>query len=623
MELDEPNPSRRRASQVVGIGASAGGLQAVLDLLHALPATLGIAYIVVHHLDPHAASALPELLVNVTLMPVQQAQHGMPVQADHVYVLAPQRTLTISQDVLQLLARADTAAEAHPIDTFLSSLAQDPSLFPFGVMLSGTGSDGARGLRAIQAQGGLTFAQQVASDTDSDLPHRALEVGCIDMIAPVEEIAHLLTRYSQGFPLRRFLDRDLPGQAASAEPGAHPNKERPRTQEAPETSHEELQAINDELSKANQALWSRNAHLRLARQLAEAIVETVREPLVVLDADLRVIQANQAFYQVFQTVRESTEQSLLEMLGDGQWDIPPLLTLLRDVLPANRTVEGFEVDHTFPAIGHKTFLLNARCIDGEGTGAQRILLAFEDDTARKLLEQHKDDFIRIASHELNTPMTSLKGYAELLWMLFRRAGDERAAQLLASMNRQIDHFMVLLREVLDVTQLETGHLPLHHQRCDLQALCRERIEEVQRTTPTHRIALEEQAACWIDADPNRIGQVVTNLLTNAIKYAPAAPLILVRLTTEPDAVTCSVQDSGPGIAPDQHTRLFKRFSRIGSASGEASQGLGLGLYLVAQIVERHGGRIWVESEEGHGATFRFTLPQSPVLTDNEERVEAV
>ncbi len=180
-------------------------------------------------------------------------------------------------------------------------------------MLSGTGSDGARGLRAIQAQGGLTFAQEFASTNDPDLPHRALAVGCIDVVAPVEEIARLLTQYSQRIPVRRYPDRDVPSQAlqaASAEPGAH-HEERPRTQEAPETSQEELQAINAELSKANQALWSRNAQLRLAGQFAEAIVETVRE---------------------------TTEQSLPEMLGDGQWDIPPLLTLLQDVLPANRTV---------------------------------------------------------------------------------------------------------------------------------------------------------------------------------------------------------------------------------------------------------------------------------------------
>jgi signal transduction histidine kinase len=175
--------------------------------------------------------------------------------------------------------------------------------------------------------------------------------------------------------------------------------------------------------------------------------------------------------------------------------------------------------------------------------------------------------------------------------------------------------------VLDVTQLETGQLPLHRERFDLQALLHERVEEVQRTTQTHRIALEEREACWVEGDPHRIGQVVTNLLTNAIKYAPAAPLIGVRLTTAPGGVICSVQDGGPGIAPEKQTRLFKRFSRIDNTSEETSLGLGLGLYLVAQLVERHGGRIWVESEEREGATFSFTLPLSPVLSSHEERVE--
>jgi two-component system, chemotaxis family, CheB/CheR fusion protein len=1099
MELDEPNPSIRRASQVVGIGASAGGLEAMLDLLRALPATLGIAYIFLQHLDPHAASALPELLARVTVMPVHQAQHGMPVQADHVYVLPPQWTLTISQGVLQLHSRVETGGEAHTIDTFLSSLAEDSTLFPLGVILSGAGSDGTRGLQAIKAQGGLTFAQDVASANFPAMPHSALAAGCVDVVAPAEEIASILTLYSQRFPLTRSPASDVPsllesweaqfhailhlvfertgidfsaykaatirrrllhylatqrkerggdslasltthpeevealvqdllisvtgffrdpevfealatiafphlmqhkvpgdsirvwimgcasgeevysvaicllellGERAAQFPlalfasdldqealedaragvysprslaglsqerlerfftpvpagyqvskairercvfarhnitqdppfsrldlvscrnvliylgqplqqkilslfhyGLHPdgilllgtsetigsathlftplderrklyakktssppsftfdyairsagrasraamrgaayatderrkgadlgsmvdhllltrhvpasvvvdedlqvvyfrgptsryftpasgqaslhllkmvhpdlllglrtaislaqqggravkkevmrvgedeglrrvtlevvplnlspsqrflllllsetpdsslaaamgagtpgapvdllrsqeawiraleqeraalqdeatllvaeleeanqelqaanedirshNEELQSTNEELETAKEELQVINDELNRANQDLWSRNEQLRVARQYAEAIVETVREPLLVLDADLQVIQANQAFYQVFQTVRETTEQSLLVALGDGQWNIPPLLTLLRDILPANHTVEGFEVDHTFPVIGHKTFLLNARRIEWEGTHAPRILLALEDSTERKALDQQKDDFIRTASHELNTPMTSLKGYAELLWIQFRRAGDERATQLLANMNGQIDHFIALLREVLDVTQLETGQMPLHRERFDLQALLRERIEEVQRTTQTHRIALEEQAACWVDADPKRIGQVVTNLLTNAIKYAPAAPLIGVRLTTGPGVVTCSVQDGGPGIAPEKQTRLFKRFSRIGSALGETSQGLGLGLYLVAQLVEGHEGRIWVESEEGKGAAFLFTLPLPSVLSGGEERVEAV
>jgi signal transduction histidine kinase len=220
-------------------------------------------------------------------------------------------------------------------------------------------------------------------------------------------------------------------------------------------------------------------------------------------------------------------------------------------------------------------------------------------------------------------MTSMKAYAQLLWSQFRGAGDDHAAHLLAKMNGQIDRLIILIGEVLDVTQLETGQLPIQRKRFDMQALLQEHVEEVQRTTQIHHITLEEREACWVDADPKRIGQVVTNLLTNAIKYAPAAPLIRVRLTTASGAVICSVQDGGPGIAPDKQMSLFKRFSRITSPRGEPSVGLGLGLYLVAQLVERHGGRIWVESEEGEGATFLFTLPLSPVLPGSEGSAETV
>jgi two-component system, chemotaxis family, CheB/CheR fusion protein len=1097
MDLDEAKASIRRASHVVGIGASAGGLEAMLDLLRALPTTLGIAYIFLQHLDPHTASALPELLATVTVMPVNQAQDGLPVQADHVYVLPPQGILTISQGILHLHPRVETGEGAHTINTFLSSLAEDATLFPFGIILSGAGSDGTRGLQAIKAQGGITIAQDVATAKYPDMPRHALAAGCVDVVAPPEEIASMLTLYSQRFPLTRSPDRDVsslleseeahlqailrlvlertdidftaykpatirrrllhhlamqhteraadylvsltthpeeierlaqdllvsvtgffrdpeafeaftntafpylmqhkvpgdsirvwimgcatgeevyslaiclleglgeraahfplslfasdldqealayarsgvysprslaglsqqrlerfftkvpagyqvsqalrercvfarhnitrdppfsrldlvscrnvliylglplqqkilslfhyalhpdgmlllgtsetigsathlftplderwklyakkpsttasytfeyaiggygrasrtasrgagigenerqrsadlgsmvdqvlltrhvpasvvvdhelqvvylrgptsryfapatgkaslhllkmvradlllglrtaislaqqegravkkeliqvddeagiskvmlevvplqlstfehfwlllftetavppmsavrvPGtpdtpfdvlrtqeewirtleqervtlqdeatllvaeleeanqelQAASEDIRSH-NEELQSTNEELETSKEELQVINDELQQANRALQSSNERLRVTQQYAEAVVETVREPLLILDANLRVIHANHAFYQSFQTVPETTEQSLLDSLGNGQWNIATLLILLKDILPTNHTVEGVEVDQTFPVIGHKTFLLNARRLDWEGMHPPHILLAFEDITERKAHEQQKDDFIRIAGHELNTPVTSLKAYGEILWSQFRRAGDDRAAQVLAKMNGQIDRLIDLLREVLDVTQLETGQLPVHRERFDVQALLRERVEEIGRTTQTHRIALEEQDACWVDADPKRIGQVVTNLLSNAIKYAPAAPLIGVRLTTVSGVVTCSVQDGGPGIAPDKHMRLFKRFSRINSKPAESSQGLGLGLYLAAQLVERHGGRIWVESEEGKGTTFLFTLPLSSVLSGTEGSVE--
>src|SRR5438128_2672792 len=217
MDLDGPNASIRQASHVVGIGASSGGLEAMLALLRALPSTLGMAYIFIQHLDPHAASALAELLAEVTAMPVHQVQDGMPVQQDHVYVLPPHVTLTMSQGILLLHPRVETMREPHSIDTFLSSLAEDTTLFPFGVILSGAGSDGTRGLQAIKAQGGITFVQDVASAKYPDMPRSALATGCVDVVTPVEEIASTLTLYSQRLPLTRFLDIEVPGLLANEE----------------------------------------------------------------------------------------------------------------------------------------------------------------------------------------------------------------------------------------------------------------------------------------------------------------------------------------------------------------------------------------------------------------------
>ena len=150
-----------------------------------------------------------------------------------------------------------------------------------------------------------------------------------------------------------------------------------------ETSHEELQATNEELTTLNQELSIRNEQLKATRDYAEAIVETIREPLVVLDAAMHVVRANAAFYQSFQVTPEETEQHRLYDLGNGQWNLPLLRTLLEEILPTNHSLQGFEVDATFPAIGHKVMLLNAHRLVGKEDRDHLILLAFEDITARK------------------------------------------------------------------------------------------------------------------------------------------------------------------------------------------------------------------------------------------------
>ncbi|HBE28297.1 MAG TPA: histidine kinase, partial [Ktedonobacter sp.] len=271
------------------------------------------------------------------------------------------------------------------------------------------------------------------------------------------------------------------------------NEELQSLNEELETSKEEIQASNEELLVINQELRQRQAQLQEARAYAEAIVETIREPLLVLDSEMRVQSANQAFYQFFQVEPAETERHLLYELGQGHWNSPALRTLLEELLPTNHAFTDYEIEHTFPRIGRKSMLLNAHRIDH----VPLILLAMEDITARKQAEKEKqqmleqrEEFMAIASHELKTPVTSLKGYMQVLHARFAKAGDERSAALLAKMNAQLDKLIHLIGELLDVTSIEAGKLSWHNERFDLDALVRAIVEEVGHTTERHQIRIE-------------------------------------------------------------------------------------------------------------------------------------
>lgn len=179
---------------VAGIGASAGGLDAFTQLLRALPADTGIAFVLVQHLDPNHESMLPAILSRATRMPVSEVKAGMCVEPNQVYVIPPNTSMTISGGVLNLAARAETPGLHLPIDCFFRSLAQDQRSKAIGVILSGTASDGVLGMGAIKAEGGITLAQDEKSATYADMPRNAMTAGCVDLVLPPDGIARELAR---------------------------------------------------------------------------------------------------------------------------------------------------------------------------------------------------------------------------------------------------------------------------------------------------------------------------------------------------------------------------------------------------------------------------------------------
>lgn len=389
------------------------------------------------------------------------------------------------------------------------------------------------------------------------------------------------------------------------------NEELQSINEELETSQEELQSTNQELITTNQALVQYNEVVKLTQERADAIIETAREPLVVLTEERYVERANAAFYQFFQVLPQETEGRLLCSLGNGQWDIPRLRFLLDQVYPANEPIHDFEVEHTFPLIGHKIMLLNARRIVSGPTGAEshRVLLAIEDVTARKELERQKDTLLGIASHELKMPIASAKLTLQLLQRRLKKAGNMQLTSQLREVDAHLNRLTYLIDGFLDTTAIETGKLSLQRAPFAVDDLVREICEELQYTTPLHHIVFAQEAHTEVYGDRVRTGEVLGNLLTNAIKYTPPEQPIEVRAVSDTEQVTISVQDHGQGIPQDQQASIFERFSRMGDSSQKQLPGVGLGLYLAAEITKQQEGHIWVESVPGKGTTFFFTMPR--------------
>jgi PAS domain S-box-containing protein len=223
----------------------------------------------------------------------------------------------------------------------------------------------------------------------------------------------------------------------------------------------------------------------------------------------------------------------------------------------------------------------------------------------------RDTFLSAAAHELRTPLTALKGYAQLL---AREAGapvprhgrlTERDGRLI----RQISRLELLVEDLLDVAQLQAGRLGLRRERVDLAALARRVLDEQALTparTARHALALEAAGPIWLEADPGRLEQVVVTLVSNALKYSPEGGEVRCAIWRDSDRAHLAVRDQGVGIAPEEQVSLFQPFARAGAA--DADGGIGLGLYLARELVERHGGSIALSSMPSQGTTVRVSLP---------------
>ena len=368
--------------------------------------------------------------------------------------------------------------------------------------------------------------------------------------------------------------------------------------------------------------------LEEARNYAETIVETVQTPLVALDADFRVNKANRTFYETFQVSSSETAKCSLFDLGNGQWNIPKLRSILEEILVSDVELLNFELEHLFEQIGQKFMLLNACKLEREDQ-ALMILLSIEDITDRKqfeiersqLLEQEqlarqqaetanrtKDEFLANLSHELRNPLTPILGWAQML-----RSGKLKGAAVTTALEvieRSARAQSQLIEDMLDIARITSGKLQLCTRPIDLRLVVQGAMDGVQLSADAKNIEIVSQlTSTAVLGDAARLQQVVWNLLSNAIKFTPAGGRAEIALEAIDDRAQLRVSDTGKGIGAEFLPYIFDRFHQGDSSTTKASQGLGLGLSIVRHLVELHGGTVQADSPgEGQGTTITMRLP---------------
>jgi two-component system CheB/CheR fusion protein len=384
------------------------------------------------------------------------------------------------------------------------------------------------------------------------------------------------------------------------------NEELQSRNEQLEDSKEEWRSSGEELIKINKELHARSDEWKESAQYARAVVDNIAEPIMVLNGNGRVHSANRALYEVFRIRPGQVEGRYLHEVDHELFNIGELEFRLQTILQKKTAEAELEWKGSFFGLGEKIFIFRLKRIIGGPSS--HILLTLEDITRRRIAEKRKDEFIGIASHELKTPVTSIQAYSQILYSELLEANDQKSAQLVNKLVNQVTRLTRMTKDLLDLTSISEGQLRLKGDYFDLNLLVDEIIEEMQRTTEHRIVKNDRQPLPEIWADRERMAQVLTNLIANAIKYSPGADQVQVSTFAGTGRVYLAVRDFGAGIPEEIRDKIFDRFFRADYFAHAHSPGLGLGLYISYEIVRQHGGVITVDSEDNKGSVFTVDLP---------------
>lgn len=801
---------------VVGIGASAGGVEALEKLFEHMPADTGMAFVVVQHLSPSFESQMASILGSKTKMKVVQIEHEMPIEPNTVYVILPNRYLTIIGGKFHLSAPAPKRHISLPIDIFYHSLAEELGERAIAVILSGSGSNGSLGVRTVEAAGGLVIAQDPESAVHSSMPRSAIDTGLVDYVLKPEEIPEVIVQYSKrlrqglrvtALPLEggaqgedklalivfdeeaaehapiqvegeendslvRQLEFELKGTKselqstieqleisneefkAANEEMMSMNEELQSANEELETSKEELQSLNEELSTVNHELQNKVAELETAnddlsnllsstelatlfldsdfrikrftpaatqlfnlipsdlgrpignfthrvedpsllddaarvvdtlqpnvkqvcstegrwyirrilpyrtesnkisgvvitfsdvtelkqaetiaqkgREFTSGIIESVVDPIVVIDSSRRILTANAAYYRCFHTSRKETEGEDLFEVVNGQWKLDAVEQRLES-LKQGKTDEP-PVEITFDTARHtkRVMELDATLLTGQEGGGQVFILMLHDVTAlsaeqarlaevaaeleRRMLELERanrelEHITYVLSHDLQTPLRGIRNYVDFVVADLEGKLDPKAAENLRNLSKSADNFVKLFEDLLQYLMLGRG--PVRSANLDLASMINN-ISAYYSGDKNKKIGVKGPMP-RIHAPQGLVHQIFQNLIANGLVHNtsknPRVEISAEPVSESPKVWRFTFKDNGVGISPEDQERIFGVFERL--TPEKSGAGSGIGLAIVRKVTERLGGKIRVQSKPGQGSTFQVDLPEKPELS---------
>jgi len=385
---------------------------------------------------------------------------------------------------------------------------------------------------------------------------------------------------------------------------------------------EELQDINIEMAAANEELAATN------EELAQTHEDLIQYTQKLADSEERLLQAidtgKMGTWSIDPKTLEITVSGFVKSLLGLPLDEPAKTS---DIMSAVHADYHNELKKSFSnALNTHSSSDNEYPITNLTTGEEKWIRTtgrvfvdqhghiteysglFIDITEQKLDELRKNDFIGMVSHELKTPLTAINGFVQVLQRKAKKDEDNYAIVALEKTNSQIRKMTTMINGFLNVSRLESSKLLIEKTNFNLDDLLKETIEETYISQSSHQIILHPTCGVDIYADRDKIGNVISNLISNGIKYSDNGTSIEISCNLSDTEVEVQIKDEGIGIRPEDIEKLFERYYRV--QGNHTISGFGIGLYLSAEIVERHGGRIWAESEEGKGSVFHFTLPLS-------------